>query len=211
MAPLFRRIIPILFVSDLRAERDFYLRLGFRVTYEGPEYPYFLALGHGPVEFGIEWHEGFSPAGPDRVLTWQFGVSDLDEAKKLFEVGRGAVPRGADDAERRLAVPRPARQDAQRVPPAARGGQRLAPVFPPGLAKMAVGHGCGPFRRQWLGHGHHYRAGLPARSRGPAVQDPLRPARSLARGCRQGTRSSPTTASARRRPSTRSRCWWPRA
>src|SRR5258706_190344 len=47
MAPLFRRIIPILFVSDLRAERDFYLRLGFRVTYEGPEYPYFLVLGHG--------------------------------------------------------------------------------------------------------------------------------------------------------------------
>ena len=45
MAVLFRRIIPILFVSDLRAERDFYLQLGFRVTYEGPEYPYFLALG----------------------------------------------------------------------------------------------------------------------------------------------------------------------
>lgn len=85
MAPLFRRIIPILFVSDLRAERDFYLRLGFRVTYEGPEYPYFIALGHGPVEFGLEWHEGFSPAAPDRVLTWQFGVSDLDEAKKVFE------------------------------------------------------------------------------------------------------------------------------
>jgi hypothetical protein len=85
MAVLFRRIIPILFVGDLLAERDFYLRLGFRVTYEGPEYPYFLALGHGPVEFGIEWQKGFSPSGPDRVLTWQFGVTDLDEAKKLFE------------------------------------------------------------------------------------------------------------------------------
>jgi catechol 2,3-dioxygenase-like lactoylglutathione lyase family enzyme len=59
MAALFNRIIPILFVSDLEAERDFYVRLGFHVTYEGPEYPYFLALGHGPVEFGIERKAGF--------------------------------------------------------------------------------------------------------------------------------------------------------
>ena len=85
MAVLFRRIIPILFVSDLQAERDFYLRLGFRVTYDGPEYPYFIALGHGPVEFGIEWRSGFSPSDPDRVLTWQLGVGDLDEARKLFD------------------------------------------------------------------------------------------------------------------------------
>lgn len=85
MAVLFKRIIPILFVSDLRAERDFYVSLGFNVTYEGPEYPYFLALGHGAVEFGIEWHEGFSATGPDRVLTWQFGVSDLEGAKKVLD------------------------------------------------------------------------------------------------------------------------------
>ena len=77
MAALFSRIIPILFVGDLQAERDFYVGLGFHVTYEGPEYPYFLALGHGKVEFGIEWRQDFSPAGPDKVLTWQFGVSDL--------------------------------------------------------------------------------------------------------------------------------------
>ncbi len=74
MAALFSRIIPILFVRDLQAEKDFYVRLGFHVTYSGPEYPYFLALGHGPVEFGIEWREGFSASGPDRVLTWQFGI-----------------------------------------------------------------------------------------------------------------------------------------
>src|SRR5258708_16042078 len=82
MAALFSRIIPILFVGDLQAERDFYVGLGFQVTYEGPEYPYFLALGHGKVEFGIEWRRDFSPAGPDRVLTWPFGVSDLEPAQK---------------------------------------------------------------------------------------------------------------------------------
>lgn len=82
MAALFSRIIPILFVGDLQAERKFYEALGFQVTYEGPEYPYFLALGSGKIEFGIEWRRDFSPGVVDRVLTWQFGVSDLDEAKK---------------------------------------------------------------------------------------------------------------------------------
>ena len=85
MAVLFSRIIPILFVGDLQAERRFYEALGFGVTYEGPEYPYFIALGHGKLEFGIEWRADFSPASPDRVLTWQFGVSDLDLAKKRLE------------------------------------------------------------------------------------------------------------------------------
>src|ERR1700743_1658245 len=88
MAALFNRIIPILFGADLEAERYFSVRLGFHVTYEGPEYPYFLALGHGPIEFGIEWREGFARQGPDRVLTWQFGVSDIEAAKKrLGEAG----------------------------------------------------------------------------------------------------------------------------
>jgi catechol 2,3-dioxygenase-like lactoylglutathione lyase family enzyme len=85
MAALFSRIIPILFVGDLQAEREFYERLGFHVTYEGPEYPYFLSLGNGKIEFGIEWRADFSPAAPDRVLTWQFGVSDLDLARKRLE------------------------------------------------------------------------------------------------------------------------------
>ena len=57
MAALFSRIIPILFVGDLQLERRFYESLGFHVTYEGPEYPYFLALGHGKLEFGIEWRD----------------------------------------------------------------------------------------------------------------------------------------------------------
>lgn len=88
MAALFNRIIPILFVSDLEAERDFYVRLGFQVTYEGPEYPQFLALGHGPVEFGIERKPGFRTDSPDHVLTWQFGVGDIAAARKrLAEAG----------------------------------------------------------------------------------------------------------------------------
>ena len=88
MTALFSRIIPILFVSDLAAERDFYIRLGFHVTYEGPEYPDFASLGHGSVEFGIERRDGFRSGAPDHVLTWQFGISDIDLARKrLAEAG----------------------------------------------------------------------------------------------------------------------------
>jgi catechol 2,3-dioxygenase-like lactoylglutathione lyase family enzyme len=88
MAALFNRIIPILFVSDLEAERDFYVRLGFHVTYEGPEYPDFTALGHGSVEFGIERKAGFSRDRPDQVLAWQFGVNDIGQARqRLTDAG----------------------------------------------------------------------------------------------------------------------------
>jgi catechol 2,3-dioxygenase-like lactoylglutathione lyase family enzyme len=88
LTALFSRIIPILFVADPQAERDFYVSLGFHVTYDGPEYPHFISLGHGKIEFGIEWRPDFTPSAPDRVLTWQFGVSDIDLAKKrLGEAG----------------------------------------------------------------------------------------------------------------------------
>ena len=86
-APLFERLIPILLVGDLYAERDFYVGLGFTVTYEGTEFPDFIALGHGPIEFGISRREGFSSDLPDRVLTWQFGVTDVDLTKRRLAAG----------------------------------------------------------------------------------------------------------------------------
>jgi catechol 2,3-dioxygenase-like lactoylglutathione lyase family enzyme len=108
---LITRLVPILVVRDLDAERAFYEALGLRVTYEGPEYPDFIGLGNEAVEFGLErpkspsdtpWADG-GPArdadggpardaggGPardadgeparERVLTWQLGVTNADEA-----------------------------------------------------------------------------------------------------------------------------------
>lgn len=75
---VFERLVPILFVADLPAERDFYVRLGFTVTYQGPEFADFVALGHGSLEFGISRREGFTTDLPERVLTWQFGIKDVD-------------------------------------------------------------------------------------------------------------------------------------
>jgi catechol 2,3-dioxygenase-like lactoylglutathione lyase family enzyme len=100
---LITRLVPILVVRDLDAERAFYEALGLRVTYEGPEYPDFIGLGNEAVEFGLERPKsptdtsranGGSARDADgepardadgepareRVLTWQLGVTNVDEA-----------------------------------------------------------------------------------------------------------------------------------
>lgn len=88
MAPLYDRLVPILEVADLKGERDFYMALGFTVSYEGPEFPTFVALAHGPIEFGIQQDDDFTPELADRVLRWQFGVRDIAAAKvRLTEAG----------------------------------------------------------------------------------------------------------------------------
>ncbi|MBF6589669.1 MAG: hypothetical protein IVW57_03940 [Ktedonobacterales bacterium] len=84
---LFQRLIPILFVADVQAERDFYVSLGFTVTYQGTEFPDFIALGLGSIEFGISRREDFSADLPDRVLTWQFGVTDIEMSKQQLTAG----------------------------------------------------------------------------------------------------------------------------
>ncbi|WP_027347268.1 VOC family protein [Hamadaea tsunoensis] len=78
---LFLRLVPILNVADLDTERRFYELLGLRVTYEGPEYPGFLAMGdERAVEFGIQ-----SAPGTLDGLTWQFQVSDVDEMRRRLD------------------------------------------------------------------------------------------------------------------------------
>jgi predicted enzyme related to lactoylglutathione lyase len=73
---LFVRLAPVLHVGDLAAERAFYERLGLPITYEGEEYPDFIAFGAGAAEFGIQ--QSPVPNDPQSVLTWQILVSDLD-------------------------------------------------------------------------------------------------------------------------------------
>jgi catechol 2,3-dioxygenase-like lactoylglutathione lyase family enzyme len=88
MAVLYDRLVPILLVSDLQAERDFYVGLGFTISYEGPEFPTFVALAHGPIEFGIQHSDAFAPELADRVLAWQFGVRDVEIVKeRLTQAG----------------------------------------------------------------------------------------------------------------------------
>lgn len=44
MSDLITKLLPILHVADPDAERRFYEQLGLRTTYEGQEYPGFIAL-----------------------------------------------------------------------------------------------------------------------------------------------------------------------
>ena len=53
MADLITKLLPILHVDDPGEERRFYEQLGLRTTYEGPEYPDFIAVGNDAVEFGL--------------------------------------------------------------------------------------------------------------------------------------------------------------
>lgn len=78
MAELVTRLIPILRVGDPRAERSFYELFGLRTTYEGPEYPDFIAVGNDCVEFGLSGQGAVTPQ-PGSLLQWQLGVSDAAE------------------------------------------------------------------------------------------------------------------------------------
>jgi catechol 2,3-dioxygenase-like lactoylglutathione lyase family enzyme len=75
---LITKLLPILHVADPDAERRFYELLGLRTTYEGPEYPGFIAVGNDAVEFGLSRRTDVDPAGA--TVTWQLGVSDADAA-----------------------------------------------------------------------------------------------------------------------------------
>jgi catechol 2,3-dioxygenase-like lactoylglutathione lyase family enzyme len=78
MAGLITKLLPILHVPDPDAERHFYERLGLRTTYEGPQYPGFIAGGNDAVEFGLSRSPGAVPPAP--AFTWQLGVRDVQAA-----------------------------------------------------------------------------------------------------------------------------------
>ncbi len=77
MSDLVTKLVPILYVEDPESERRFYATFGLRTTYEGPEYPGFIAVGNDAVEFGLSTRpEG--PSAAEGLLQWQLGVSDVD-------------------------------------------------------------------------------------------------------------------------------------
>jgi hypothetical protein len=83
VADFITKLLPILHVNDPGEERRFYEQLGLRTTYEGPEYPDFIAVGNDAVEFGLSRRLDASPATAS--LTWQLGVSDIDAAMAACE------------------------------------------------------------------------------------------------------------------------------
>ena len=80
---LYTNLAPVLNVSDLAAERSFYEALGLPVTYEGSEYPDFIAFTTDTVHFGIQ--QAPESNDPPSVLTWQIAVSDVDAVAEVCE------------------------------------------------------------------------------------------------------------------------------
>jgi hypothetical protein len=75
----FERLVPIVYVTDLESEVDFYEKLGFAVLYRGDEFPEFIAMQQGEIQFGIERRDGFRADDVNRCIMWQFQVADLAE------------------------------------------------------------------------------------------------------------------------------------
>jgi catechol 2,3-dioxygenase-like lactoylglutathione lyase family enzyme len=79
----FQRLVPVVYVTDLDAEVGFYEAFGFSVVYRGDEFPDFVALHQGDVQFGLERRAGFRPEDANRSIMWQFQVDDLTGVVEL--------------------------------------------------------------------------------------------------------------------------------
>jgi hypothetical protein len=88
--PLYSRLVPILPVWDVLAEREFYETLGF-ARFVDPVEPYpetaFAALEYGAIRFGVAIQPEFDPASAASHLWWQIEVPDLDPVYKLAIAG----------------------------------------------------------------------------------------------------------------------------
>jgi hypothetical protein len=69
---------PILYVEDPYTERDFFARFGFATTYEGDEFPGFLALECGDARFGVSSNRALPSSGAYEGIRWQLIVDDVD-------------------------------------------------------------------------------------------------------------------------------------
>lgn len=82
---LFESIVPILYIADLKAEVAFYEKLGFKISYQGDEFPNFIAVKNGDVEFGLEKKESFNPDEVENSFYWQMEVRSLKEILNICQ------------------------------------------------------------------------------------------------------------------------------
>jgi catechol 2,3-dioxygenase-like lactoylglutathione lyase family enzyme len=69
---------PILYVTDAQAERAFFEQFGFRTTFEGEEFPGFLAVEAGTARFGISSNRGPLQSPAHEGVRWQLLVDDVE-------------------------------------------------------------------------------------------------------------------------------------
>jgi catechol 2,3-dioxygenase-like lactoylglutathione lyase family enzyme len=91
---------PVLYVTDPKSERDFYVKFGFTTAYEGDDFPGFLAVECSGVLFGLSSNRVLPDERPYDAIRWQFTVDDVDEVVRIcaaegwsYEVGIEAPSR----------------------------------------------------------------------------------------------------------------------
>ncbi len=86
---MYSRLIPVLPVGDVRAERLFYESLGFELHVDPDEqYPesVFAALQYGPsILFGVSVISDFDADESESRLWWQFETLDIDAVRDRAE------------------------------------------------------------------------------------------------------------------------------
>ena len=82
---IFKKLVPIIYVKDLDAEVKFYETFGFHISYQGDEFPHFIAMAQGDLEFGIGRKDTFDADEANRSILWQFQVDDLSEAVRICQ------------------------------------------------------------------------------------------------------------------------------
>jgi len=80
---VYRRLQPILNVRSIEVEKQFYVRLGFKVTYQAEG---FVALASGEhLLLGLREAEQADPAAFEQQMYWQFGVDSVRDVARQCE------------------------------------------------------------------------------------------------------------------------------
>ncbi len=83
LLPKFNRLIPIIYVRDLDAEVEFYKNFGFEISYEGDEFPGFIALRCESFEFGVEAKSDFEPESAQASFVWQMETDSFSKVRAV--------------------------------------------------------------------------------------------------------------------------------
>lgn len=83
--PLFNRLLPILFVKDLASEVKFYQNFGFEISYQGEEFPGFMGLRSGAIEFGLEQKDSFDSQKAQESFIWQMDTTSFRRVREICQ------------------------------------------------------------------------------------------------------------------------------
>ena len=80
---MYTQLQPVLYIKTLMAEKEFYQKLGFTVSYDEPEFA--VMAYEDSILFGLQVREQFDPAQVEQQLLWQIGTRSVGSVYKVCE------------------------------------------------------------------------------------------------------------------------------